>query len=222
LRFYIFYMLVVAIGSTLVVGTRTFSAQSLVRQLSIIMVLGLAFVYLAMAHTSSAQLENFANLETIQKSREVQSRLAQTGYAEDVDVSTASGALSALPKGLSYLLFAPFPWQMLSVRQMITLPEMIIWWTSFPLLVLGLWFALKYKLRQVLPIIIFTSMLTFAYAVAQGNVGTAYRQRSQLLIFYFIFVAAGLVLFREVREDQRRRTQNARVPVMARHAETKI
>ncbi|HYP52558.1 MAG TPA: hypothetical protein VEQ42_03405, partial [Pyrinomonadaceae bacterium] len=37
-----------------------------------------------------------------------------------------------------------------------------------------------------------------------GNVGTAYRQRSQLLIFYFIFVAVGYELVRERREDRRR------------------
>jgi hypothetical protein len=36
-------------------------------------------------------------------------------------------------------------------------------------------------------------------------VGTAYRQRSQLLIFYFIFVAVGYVLLRERREERERR-----------------
>jgi hypothetical protein len=82
-----------------------------------------------------------------------------------------------------YLLFAPFPWQLASLRQSITLPEMLVWWTSFPLLILGLWFAVKYKLRQVLPVIIFTTMLSISYSVFQGNVGTAYRQRSQLLVF---------------------------------------
>ncbi|MDT5271945.1 MAG: hypothetical protein QOH49_4131, partial [Acidobacteriota bacterium] len=42
------------------------------------------------------------------------------------------------------------------------------------------------------------------YSVFQGNVGTAYRQRSQLLVFYFIFVAVGVVLVQERREDRRR------------------
>ncbi|MGH9945291.1 MAG: hypothetical protein ACRD9R_23310, partial [Pyrinomonadaceae bacterium] len=40
-----------------------------------------------------------------------------------------------------------------------------------------------------------------------GNVGTAYRQRSQLLVFYFIFVAVGLVLLRERREDRLRQVR---------------
>jgi hypothetical protein len=45
-------------------------------------------------------------------------------------------------------------------------------------------------------------MLTLAYSIFQGNVGTAYRQRSQILVFYFIFVAVGAVLFKERREER--------------------
>jgi hypothetical protein len=41
--------------------------------------------------------------------------------------------------------------------------------------------------------------------VFQGNVGTAYRQRSQLLVFYFIFVAVGYVVVLEKLEDKKRR-----------------
>jgi hypothetical protein len=129
---------------------------------------------------------------------------AKSGFGRDVDVSTTSGALSTIPLGLVYLLFAPFPWQLGSLRQSLTFPEMVIWWAAFPLLVLGAWFSLKHRLRQMSSIFIFTSMLTLAYSVFQGNVGTAYRQRAQLLVFFFIFVAVGLVLVKEKREERRR------------------
>jgi hypothetical protein len=42
-----------------------------------------------------------------------------------------------------------------------------------------------------------------AYSVFQGNVGTAYRQRSQVLVFYLIFVSVGYHLYKEKREDRR-------------------
>jgi bacteriorhodopsin len=87
---------------------------------------------------------------------------------------------------------------------------MLIWWVSFPLLVLGIWFTVRHRLRQALPILIFTSMLTIAYSVFQGNIGTAYRQRSQLLVFYFIFVSVGYVLLKERREDRRQQAELAR------------
>src|ERR671936_1149841 len=87
---------------------------------------------------------------------------------------------------------------------------MFVWWASFPLLVLGIWFTIKYRLRQALPILIFTTMLTLAYSIFQGNVGTAYRQRSQILVFYFIFVAVGAVLLKERQEDRLRRDAPAK------------
>ena len=117
--------------------------------------------------------------------------------------------------GLLYLLFAPFPWQLASLRQSITLPEMIIWWASFPMLVLGLWFSIRYRLRQISPILVFSVMLSLAYSVFQGNVGTAYRQRAQLLVFYFIFVAVGYVLMQERREDKKQQQLQARQTLMA-------
>jgi hypothetical protein len=116
---------------------------------------------------------------------------------------------------MAYLLFAPFPWQLASLRQSITLPEMLAWWAAFPLLVMGIWFTVKYRLRQALPILLFTTMLTLAYSIFQGNVGTAYRQRSQILVFYFIFVAVGAVLVMERRENRKRQRQAERQAALA-------
>jgi hypothetical protein len=176
----------------------------------IVLGVGLALTYLGVLRGAGAQLENFGNLQAVQVARSDLAATANTGFAQDVDVSTTAGALSAIPIGLIYLLFAPFPWQLANLRQSITLPEMLIWWGSFPMLVLGVWFTLKYRLRQALPILIFTSMLTLAYSIFQGNVGTAYRQRAQLLVFYFIFVAVGVVLIRERRENQRQLREQQR------------
>jgi uncharacterized membrane protein len=78
------------------------------------------------------------------------------------------------------------------------------------LLILGLWFSLKHRLREVAPIVIFTTMLTLAYSLVQGNVGTAYRQRSQLLVFYFIFVAVGAVIMKERSEERQREAERAK------------
>ncbi|HVF67291.1 MAG TPA: glycosyltransferase family 39 protein [Pyrinomonadaceae bacterium] len=202
LRFYVFYMLTAAVVGAFVIGMRPVTSQSLARQLVIVFMLGLAFTYMGVLRTAGAQVERFGTLQAVQTSRSDLATQARSGFGQDVDVSTATGALTAVPLGMTYLLFAPFPWQLASLRQSITLPEMIVWWASFPLLVLGVWFTVSYRMRQALPILIFTSMLTLAYSIFQGNVGTAYRQRSQILIFYFIFVAVGAVLFKERREER--------------------
>jgi hypothetical protein len=207
LRFYVFYMIAAAVAGAFIVGAGKLSATSFMRQFAVIIIIGLALTYLGVMRFANVQIEQYANLERIQVSRQDAAVSAQSGFSAQSDVSTREGALSTIPIGLLYLLFAPFPWQLASLRQSITLPEMIIWWASFPLLILGLWFSIKYRLRQISPILIFTVMLSLAYSIFQGNVGNAYRQRSQLLVFYFIFVAVGYVLLSEKRAERKRRQQ---------------
>ena len=214
LRFYVFYMAVAAIGGSFLIGMRQASARSLAQQLVVVVGIGLALTYVGVLRTASGQFEQYGSLSQVQRSRGDLAATANTGFGKDVDISTTSGALSAIPQGAAYLLFAPFPWQLANLRQSITLPEMLIWWMSFPLLVLGIWFTIKHRLRQSLPILIFTSMLTLAYSVFQGNIGTAYRQRSQLLVFYFIFVSVGYVLLKERREDRRQQAEVAKQMAM--------
>lgn len=220
LRFYIFYMISVAIAGAFVIGMQKVTAASFARQFSAIVLLGLALTYIGVTRSASVQFERYGNMQSLQNSRKDLARSAESGFGRDVDVSTTSGALSTIPMGVLYLLFAPFPWQITSIRQSITLPEMIIWWASFPFLVLGVWFAIKYRLRMISPILIFTVMLTLAYSVFQGNVGTAYRQRAQLLVFYFIFVAVGYVLMKEKREEKKQLELAEREELAAQQAGT--
>lgn len=209
LRFYIFYMMTAAVAGSFIIGLKSMSAQSFMHRFVAVGVIGLAFTWFGVLRYAEMQFDRYANLQMLQMSRMDQAT-AGSGFGKDVDVGTAEGALSVIPLGLIYLLFAPFPWQFNSLRQSITLPEMIVWWFAFPLLVLGLWYSIKHRLRQVSPIIIFTTMLTLAYSLFQGNVGTAYRQRSQLLVFYFIFVAVGAIIMKERSEERRRQQQLAK------------
>src|SRR5262249_36964761 len=198
----IFYMMCAAVAGSFFLGMKTLSAQGFLHRFIAVGVIGLAFTWFGVLQSAGAQLERYANLQTIQNSREDQAS-AGSGFMKDVDVGTTEGALNVIPIGLLYLMFAPFPCEFTTLRQVITLPEMIVWWLVFPFLVLGLWYSMKHRLRQVSPIIIFTTMLTLAYSLFQGNVGTAYRQRSQLLVFYFIFVAVGAVIMKEQAEKRR-------------------
>jgi hypothetical protein len=204
LRFYVFYIIVLAITVAFIMGRQRLTAQSFVRQFIIMGVIGVALAYFGVSRYAGQQYESYG-MKQLQLMHLDSSRSAQSGYGQDIDVSTPEGALSAIPVGMTYLILAPFPWQLTSLRQMITLPEMVLWWLSLPLLVLGLWFALKHRMREVAPILIFMTLLTLTYSILLGNVGTAYRQRAQLLVFYFIFVGIGFVLIKEKREGRARK-----------------
>src|SRR5436309_14566700 len=208
-RFYLFYMMTAAVLGAFIIGTRELTLSRFISQFLVVIGIGIGLTYLGVLRTAQQQAGYFGDLRVVERSRLDQSR-AQSGFGQEVDVSTTEGAIKAVPLGIINLLFAPFPWEVRSLRQSITLPEMLVWWTSFPLLILGLWFTIRHRLRQSFVILIFTTMLTLAYSIYQGNVGTAYRQRSQLLVFYFIFVAVGYVLVREKREEKKQHADAVR------------
>ena len=79
------------------------------------------------------------------------------------------------------------------------MPETLVWYALMPAFLRGVVFAVKRKLRAVLPILVFAVSLTGAYALMQGNVGTAYRQRTQITMFFFIFMGVGLAERRRQR-----------------------
>lgn len=202
LRFYIFYMLAAAVTGSFLIGLSS-SVQSMVRNLIAVVVIGLSLTYLGVLNNAPGEIDKFANLEAVQRSRQDLARSAESGFGEDVDVSTAEGAIAALPVGFTYLMLAPFPWEVSNFRQAITLPEVLLWWALIPLIIYGIWYTLKNRLREAIPVLIFSLMLSMAYSIFQGNVGTAYRQRAQIQVFLFIFAAVGWTLLQEKRENKR-------------------
>ena len=200
LRFYIFYMVAVAVGGSFLIGTSN-SIRSIVGRSAALVIIGVGLTYFGVIRTATVDLDRFGNLEAVQRSRGDLARSAKSGFGAESDVSTTDGAITALPVGLTYLMLAPFPWQMGNLRQAITLPEVLIWWMLIPLSLYGLWYTVKHRLRTAFPILIFTITLTIAYSIFQGNVGTAYRQRTQIQVFLFMFIAVGWVLMKEKREN---------------------
>ncbi len=201
LRFYIFYIILAAVAGSFLVGMSS-SEKSMFRRIAVVMLLGLSLLYLGVQQNASIELTKFANLERIQSSR---SNLAQSksGFGLENDVSTTEGALSAIPLGFAYLMLSPFPWQASNLRQAITIPEVLVWWAMIPFWIIGMIYSVRHKLRNAFPILIFSLLLTVSYSVFQGNVGTAYRQRTQIQVFLFIFIGVGWTVFQENRENKR-------------------
>jgi hypothetical protein len=202
LRFYIFPMAAMAVVGSFLVGVSGSSA-SIARRTAVLVLLGLGLTYLGVLRNASLDIERYANLERIQRSRQDLAQSAESGFAADADISTTEGALEVLPVGFMYLMFAPFPWEMTNFRQSITLGDVLAWWASFLLLIVGLVYTIRHRLRNAIPVLIFSLMLTLSYSIFQGNVGTAYRQRAQIQVFLFIFVAVGVTLILERRENRK-------------------
>jgi 4-amino-4-deoxy-L-arabinose transferase-like glycosyltransferase len=199
LRFYVFYMVAFAAMGSFLFSQRRGLLGNVLSQLVLVGVFALAFSFATSRETVERQTE-FFDLRRVQVSRSDQGSLGRSTMADAGDVSTTAGAVAALPRGLLYLLFAPFPWAISGVRQLLTLPETLVWYALMPAFARGLIFTVRNRFRETLPILVFAGMLTGAYAIFQGNVGTAYRQRTQISMFFFIFMGVGLVQKREARD----------------------
>ena len=202
LRFYIFYMVAVAVAGSFIVGVSNTPA-SVIRRAIVLVLMGVGLTYLGVVQTATIDFEKYGDLSRIQTSRQDQAVSADSGFAEDIDVSTTQGAITAIPIGFVYLIFAPFPWDVRTFRQAITLPEVFVWWAMIPLLIWGIWYTVRHRLRSAFPILLFTGMLTLAYSIFQSNVGTAYRQRTQIQVFFFMFIGVGWVLLKERHENKK-------------------
>lgn len=198
LRFYIFYAVLAAMIAGIVVGHRRGVVFGLVTQLFLVAAVLALLLFTPMGQEVWFQ-SRFLDLDLLQSSRLDLAARGDSGFSVDADVTTWGGILSVLPVGVTYLLFAPFPWTVSNLRQLLTLPDILVWYALTPSLIGGIGLALK-RLRQTMPILVFTTSLTLAYGAFLGNVGTAYRQRTQVMMFYFLFIADGL--HRKGRREQ--------------------
>ena len=199
LRFYIFYAVLAAMVVGFFVGHRRGATLGLVTQLLLVTCV-LALMLFTPVGQEALMQSRFLDLDVLQSSRSDLAVRGDSGFAQVADVSTIGGVLQLLPVGVIYLLFAPFPWTISNLRQLLTLPDILAWYALTPALVAGIGLALK-RLRQTMPILVFTTSLTLAYGAFLGNVGTAYRQRTQIMMFYFLFIADGLHHKRRRRAD---------------------
>ena len=168
--------------------------------------LALALVYFgAQSSGTGGKVQTF-DLVELQRLRSWSSSAvaAESGFAADADVSTIGGALSILPIGLAYFFFAPFPWQLGSIRQSLAIPETLFFYTLVPGIIAGILFLFRKRLSDSIGVLLVTMTVTFGYAIGQGNVGTLYRHKAQVTGFYYAFAAIGM--------EQRRRRTAAQYP----------
>ena len=174
-------------------------SKDLVRNVSIGALLAIGLAYADVRDRGSTdKIQNF-DLAELQRLRSWSSSeaAANSGFENDVDISTPEGALRFLPIGLAYFFFAPFPWQLGSLKQSLAIPETLYFYTLVPGIVVGILYLLRRRLADSIGVLLVTMTVTFGYAIGQGNVGTLYRHKAQVIGFYYAFAAIGM--------DQRRR-----------------
>ncbi|MEZ4415150.1 MAG: glycosyltransferase family 39 protein [Gemmatimonadota bacterium] len=127
-----------------------------------------------------------------------------TAFAPGVDISTPARGLAFLPLGLSFFLFAPFPWQATSSPlAAMAFPETVLWYVLFLFAIGGALHVLRRYFERAIPVLTFFVLTASVYGLVEGNAGTAYRHRSQLVIGVLVFAAIGIEVWRQRRLARR-------------------
>jgi hypothetical protein len=190
IRFYLVYFMAFSVAAALTVDRGFRALTGIYKQL---FMLGAIAALFAVAGISSRTLQatEFMTFEKLSQYRSGMAMSARSGFSHDVDISSPGKALAFLPVGMANLLLGPFPWQLSSIRAAIALPETLCWWLLFPATIRGAVFLCKRRLSEISPVVLFAVTLICAYSLVHGNIGSGFRQRSQIFVFLFIFSAVG-------------------------------
>jgi hypothetical protein len=193
-RDYLFYVVALPPVVALVIARR----GHLVRNFFLATLAALAVVVLLQQGVVRKKTASRMSLEGLSQTRQ-EMATGGSAFHGQVDVSTPAKALAFLPIGVAYFLFSPFPWEITSVLKLFSLPEMILIYTLTPAAVRGITHCARDRFRDCFQVLLLTGLLTVSYALGEGNVGTLYRHRAQVLGFYLMFAAVG----KELRSPRR-------------------
>lgn len=136
-------------------------------------------------------------LVQLDRNRQWAATAADSGYLSGVRVSTPEEAAEYFPVGLMYFLFVPFPWQFGSFRQSAVIPETLFWVLLYPIMAVGVIRGLRVNRPGTMVLLGATAGMCVFYALLSGNIGTAYRMRSQVWLLWAPFAAWGWEIVRE-------------------------
>jgi hypothetical protein len=152
--------------------------------------LGLTFLADQVGLFSSIRPEGL--LETAQTLRSGLQQGATSAFGVGSQTTTVGAALQYIPLGGSYLLFAPFPWDIQTNLQATALGETLLWYPIFLLSLLGLRLCVRDGVSAALIPASVLLVVVSSYALVEGNFGTAYRHRAQIMPLFFVFAGVGL------------------------------
>jgi hypothetical protein len=115
---------------------------------------------------------------------------------KDPDESSFQGSLATnirhLPIGITYTLLAPFPWTARTGEQFATIPEMLIWYVSILLAIVGFVVLLQRRDLRYAHGVAAIMGLTIVLSLISANVGTLVRSRAMLIPYVLLLTGVGI------------------------------
>jgi 4-amino-4-deoxy-L-arabinose transferase-like glycosyltransferase len=99
--------------------------------------------------------------------------------------------VQAYARGMFYVLFSPFPWEIGSKLQLMAYPQTVLWYFMLPFIIFGFFIGYKKKRLRSLIIFLYCFLMFSVLAFVEGNIGGLFRHKDMATPFALIFFAAG-------------------------------
>ena len=149
LRDYMAFLVVLGLAIGIVTAVRP---ERMVGTMLFGTVVALALIYLANQVGLFSAVRPEGVLETAELLRSGLQRGATSSFGLGAETTTIRGALGYIPIGGSYLLFAPFPWDIQTTLQATAMPETLLWYPLFLLSILGFRISVRNRLTGSCPV----------------------------------------------------------------------
>jgi hypothetical protein len=143
-------------------------------------------------------------LQRAQNARQANSAIVPSDFGEEDGTSASASAsasktrstganLSYLPTGITVVALRPWPWEGSSGSLGLTLArlETLIWYPLVLLALLGVPGVWRHRRVLAFPVLCCGAILTM-YGLTEGNLGTAYRHRGEVVWIVVLFATLGL------------------------------
>jgi hypothetical protein len=130
---------------------------------------------------------------------------AQSAVNPDPGLQTLAGTLAFLPSGLRDFFLRPFPWDTGHALFELARAEAIVYYPLLLLAAVGIVHSLRRRTAQTIPPLVVLLVAGIGYGLVIANLGTLYRERSQVLAVIFAFVGVGIHVIRAHEPGWRRR-----------------
>jgi hypothetical protein len=164
-----------------------------------IMVLGLGVGF-----SGLQSVQDQADLARLNNIRSGSANGAASGFLPDADISSGRRAAAYLPLALPRFFLGPFPWEIRPGRQLLALPDVLVWWLLLPSLWRGFWRAWRRTRRGLFVMVMPAAGASVVLALLVANYGTVVRSRLQVFLLLIPLIALGL----EQRSNTRHRVSS--------------
>lgn len=117
-------------------------------------------------------------------------RFYESSSAEPIKKIEIAGSLA---KGLAFLMFKPFFWEIDNLSKLAYYPIGLAWGVLFPFFVVGFYIGSRYYLRKTIFLLFSFILIALVISLTEGNVGTMIRHRDMIAPIYIILASLGII-----------------------------